>query len=218
MNKITSLSTLLATLIVFSAAYAEVGFSGDATIVSTYFWRGVKQFDGAALKGTAEFANGPIAVGYWISSMSNGIAVETDPYVSLTLPTGPVESSVGATIYTYDFFAKEEYTVYEVFGSAGVGPLSATFFFTPEQQDGDIESAYWLEVGAGTTAFGADLSATFGYGSYSAFVSPDDDAVASVLLSATKAVSEEVTIGWNWILGLNDGLDNGFFLSAGYGF
>jgi hypothetical protein len=219
MKKMTMIITvLLVAIFMFSSLYAEVGFSGDATVVSTYFWRGVKQFNGAALQGTAEFAHGPLAFGYWTSSMGETYAVETDPYISLALPTGQIESSVGATIYSYDFFAKEEYTVYEVFGSVGVGPISASYYFAPEQQDGDIESVYWLEVGCESAACGADLGATFGYGSYSAFMSPKEDAVASVLLSASKAVSEEVAVSWNWILGVNDGMDNGFYLSAAYGF
>jgi hypothetical protein len=205
-------------LLMFSSVYAEVGFSGDATVVSTYFWRGVKQFNGSAMQGTAEFVSSPIAVGYWISTMSGDLAVETDPYISISIPTGPVETSVGGTIYSYDFFAKEAYTIYEVFGSVGFGPLSASYYLTPEQRDGDVTSVYWLEVGAGTAAFGADLSATFGFGDYSAFMSPEDETVSTLLLFASKSVSDKVTVSWNWIMGLNDGMDNGFFLSAGYGF
>ena len=219
MKKITmAFAILMVALLMFSSVYAEIGFSGDATVVSTYFWRGVKQFNGSALQGTAEFASGPIAVGYWISTMGGDMAVETDPYFSVAIPTGPVETSVGATIYSYDFFAKEAYTVYEVFGSVGFGPLSASYYMTPKQQDGDIASVYWLEVGAETAAFGADLSATFGFGDYSAFMSPEDETVSTLLLSASKSVSEEVTVSWNWIMGLNNGMDNGFFLSASYGF
>ena len=214
----TGLAIIFLSLTLFSSAYAEIGFSGDATVVSTYFWRGVKQFDGSAMQGTAEFSKSSVAVGFWVSSMADGIAVETDPYFSISLPTGSVESSIGGTIYTYDFFAKEEYTVYEIFGSAAFGPASASFYYTPEQQDGDIESVYWLELGLGTTKCGADLSATLGYGSYSAFMSPEDDKVATLLLSAGKSVSDNVDVSWNWIAGLSDGMDNGFFLSASYGF
>lgn len=212
------LAVCVVVLLMFSSGYAKVGFSGDATVVSTYFWRGVKQFNGAALQGTAEFTSGPLAVGYWISTMGGDVAVETDPYLSIAMPTGPIETSVGATIYSYDFFAKEEYTVYEVFGSTGFGPLSASFYYTPEQRDGDVKIVYWLEAGAKAAAFGADMGVAFSYGSYSAFMSPEDDVVATVLFSASKAVSEDVTVSWNWVMGIDGSLDDGFFLSAGYGF
>ena len=116
---------------------AELGFSGDATLVSTYVWRGITQFNGAAMQGTAEFSYGALAVGYWISTMQGGVAVETDPYVGVSLPTGPVETSIGATIYSYHFFARQEYTVYEVFASAGYGPVRASFYYTPKQNEVD---------------------------------------------------------------------------------
>lgn len=218
MKTIKSIASLLMIAVFWGASYGEIGFGGDVTVVSTYFWRGVKQFDGAALQSTAELSSGPLAVGYWVSSMSGGIAVETDPYVSLRLPTGSIESSIGATVYSYDFFAKEEYTVYELFGSAGFGPLNATYYFTPEQQDGSVTSVYWFEVGVETTAFGADLGATLGAGSYSAFVSPEKASVSTLLLRASRSVSDEVTVAWNWVVGINSSTDNGFFLSAGYGF
>jgi len=101
------LVVMLALIFAIGGSAAELSFSGDASLVSTYVWRGVTQFNGAAMQGTAEFGYGALAVGYWISTMSGPAAVETDPYIGLTLPTGPIESSVGATVYSYDFFAKK---------------------------------------------------------------------------------------------------------------
>lgn len=200
---------------------AELGFSGDATLVSTYVWRGINQFNGAAMQGTAELSYGALAVGYWISTMQGGVAVETDPYVGVSLPTGPVETSIGATIYSYDFFARQEYTVYEIFASAGYGPVSASFYYTPKQNEVDgvyvvDEAVYWLELMAGTSVLGADLAATLGLGSYSA--ASADDSVTNLLLTAGKSVSDAVAVSWNWNVALSDGLDNTFFMTASYGF
>ena len=220
MKRITAILVMVLALTMAVQA-AEIGFSGDATLVSTYVWRGKTQFEGAAMQGTAEFSYGALAVGYWISTMQGGVAVETDPYIGVSLPTGPIESAIGATIYSYDFFERQEYTVYELFVSAGYGPVSASFYYTPKQNEVDgayvVEDAvYWIEVGAGTTLLGADLAATLGLGSYSAPAS--DENVTNLLLTAGKSVSDAVSVSWNWNIAISETLDNMFFMTASYGF
>jgi len=207
---------------------AEIGFSGDVTVVSTYVFRGLKQFDGAALQGTGDFSYGPVNVGFWVSSFNNALSVETDPYISVTLPTGDLETSVGAYLFSYDFFSKREYSIYEFFATAGYGALSGSFYFTPKQdyKEGDetvqlvSDALYWVELSAGTTFKGADLSATIGYGTFSAFFTTGDaeKAAANLLLSAGKNLSENLSVSWNWGIALDDYTDNIFFLRAGYGF
>jgi hypothetical protein len=173
------------------------------------------------MQGTAEFSYGIVSVGMWSSSMQGDIAVETDPYIGVALPTGPVETSVGATIYSYDFFTTPG-SVYEIFASAGYGPGSVSFYFTPEQQDGDQASVYWLELAAGGSVMGADLSAGLGFGTYSdwTYTGEDPEAVATLLLSASKSVTENLSVSWNYAYPLSDDddLGNVFFFTAGYGF
>jgi len=215
--KITTTILLLFLALSLSAQAADIGFAGDVTGVSTYVWRGVKQFDGASLQGTAEFSYGIVSVSYWIAGLNwEEVPVETDYYIGVSLPTGPVETSAGATLYSFDHFAKAEYTVYEIYASLGLGPASLGFFYSPSQDNLD-ESVYWLELGGGTTFKGADLSATLGYGTYSNFVNDSDDAVATLLLGAGKTMGD-FAVSWNWAVGLSEGMSNTFYLSAGYGF
>lgn len=196
---------------------AELSFSGDASLVSTYVWRGVTQFNGAAMQGTAEVGYGALAIGYWISTMGGPMAAETDPYIGLTLPTGPIETSVGATVYSYDFFAKKGYTVYEVFASAGFGPLGVSLYYTPTQDDpGVTDALYWVEVSAGSSVMGADVSATLSFGNYSALST--DESASNLLLSASKAVSEAIAVSWNWNIALTDGPGNAFFMGLSHAF
>ena len=153
--------------------------------------------------------------------MQGEFTVETDPYIGLLLPTGLVETSVGAAIYSYDFFTSPG-SVYEVYASAAYGPASIAFYFTPEQQDGDVPSVYWLELAAATSLVGAEWGAGLGYGSYSNWTYSGDtpDAVVTLLLSASKSVTEALSVGWNYALPLSDDddLSNVFFFTASYGF
>lgn len=201
-------------LVVLAGPAVAVEFSGDVTGVSTYVWRGVKQFDGVAMQGTASLTTGPVTVGFWSSTMHGPMEVETDPFVEIGLSTGDISTAIGATLYSYDFFAKAEYNVYEVYGALGYGPADVSFFYTPEQENRD-ESVYWLKVCGGTALLGADVSATLGYGTYS---SSTDDAVTTLTLSAGKSVSEHVVVSWNYSIGLSDELENIFFLAFGYSF
>jgi len=213
-------SLLVLTLVLMFAiggSAAELSFSGDASLVSTYVWRGVTQFNGAAMQGTAEIGYGALAVGYWISTMGGPMAVETDPYIGLTLPTGPIETSVGATVYSYDFFAKKGYTVYEVFASAGFGPFGVSFYYTPIQDGpGVTDALYWIEASAGSSFMGADVSATLSFGNYSATAA--DERAGNLLLSASKLLSESFAVSWNWNIALTDGPGNVFFMGLAHSF
>lgn len=228
MKKLRLLIFLTLLLAVTVVEAAEIGFSGDATLVSTYVWRGIKQFDGAALQGTGAFSYGPLTAGLWVSSFSGGIPVETDPYVSVALPTGDIQTSIGAALFSYDFFSKREYSIYELSATAAYGPFSGSFFFVPKQEftkDNETvqlvpDALYWIELTAGTTFKGADLSATLSYGTYSAFFTTGgaEETAAALLLSAGKSLTENLAVSWNWNLALDDYTDNIFFLKAGYSF
>ena len=208
------LCLLFVVLLAGSLAAAE--FSGDVTGVSTYVWRGVKQFNGVAMQGTASLTTGPVTVGLWTSTMGGPVEVETDPFVEIGLPTGDLSTAIGATLYSYDFFAESEYNVYEMYGGLGYGPVGVTLFYTPEQENMD-ESVYWLEFSGGTALLGADVSATLGYGTYS---SSTDGAVTTLLLSAGKSITDNIAVSWNYSIGLSDddNLENIFFLASSYSF
>ena len=121
-----ALVTIGALLVSFGTTFAQLEFSGDVTLVSTYIWRGIKQYNGPALQGTAGAGCGSLSFGLWYSSVNFGddTEVETDPFIEIALPTGSISTSIGATVYSYDFFEtfndKADYE-YEVFGKIGFG-------------------------------------------------------------------------------------------------
>jgi len=223
------LSGLIVLLLVsfINNSTAKVSFAGDVTGVSTYMWRGVKQYSGPALQGTASFSAGPVLFGLWTSSMSAGdIEVETDPYLEVALPTGSVTTALGVTVYSYDLFetfnADADYE-YEVYGKVGYGPLCLAAFFVPGQSSTENtpnESDYWLELSGKTTIAGADLGLVFGYGTYTAryLATPKKDAVSTLVFSAGKGLTDNTSIKWNYSLALDDDMDNCFWLTASYGF
>ena len=217
----------LLTFLSVSPLAAQVEFSGDATMVSTYVWRGVKQYSGPAMQGTAGFDYGIVSFGLWLSSVEFGdIEVETDPYIEIALPTGSISTSIGATIYSYDFFDTfnddADYE-YEVFGTAGYGPIGVAAYYVPSQSSTDNapeSSQYWVEVSGEASFMGADLSAVFGYGTYSSkwLATPKKDAVSTLALTAGKAVSEDIAVNWTYSLGLDDDMENILWMGFSYGF
>jgi hypothetical protein len=96
-NIVIGLTILLTTLPVS----AQVEFTGDLSIVSTYVWRGLKANNGPALQSTAAGSYGIFTLGFWGSSVNFGddVEVETDVFAELALPTGDLTSSIGATLF-----------------------------------------------------------------------------------------------------------------------
>jgi uncharacterized protein (TIGR02001 family) len=215
-----ALVTISALLVSFGTTNAQLEFSGDVTAVSTYVWRGIKQYNGPALQGTAGAAYGALSFGLWYSSVNFGddTEVETDPYIEVSLPTGSISTSIGATVYSYDFFESfndDADIEYEVFGKIGVGPIGLAAYYVPGQSSTENnlnESDYWIEVSAGTVVAGADLGAAFCYGTYSSkwLATPKKDAVSHVVLSAGRSISEIFSAGWNYSIALDDDMDNLF--------
>ncbi|MBN2008233.1 hypothetical protein JW960_02680 [candidate division KSB1 bacterium] len=219
MSKRINISILMLTLVLFSGSlFAQVEFSGDVTAVSNYVWRGVLA-DGAALQGTVSGAYKALSFGVWYSSV--GTSLETDPFVELTLPTGSISSSIGATAYSYDMkeFAPGVTAEYELFATVGAGPLGVSAYFVPSQKstDGGLnESLYWIEASTGMTALGADWGITYAYGTYS--VRAIEDATSLIALSATKSLSDALSISYNYSLGVDDELDDVVWVGVGYSF
>jgi uncharacterized protein (TIGR02001 family) len=210
----------------------DISFTGDITGVSTYVWRGVKQNNGTALQSTADFAYGALSVGLWMSSIDFGgdTETETDPYVSLSLPTGAMETSIGVTIYSYDLFStfnSDADAEYELFANAGTGALSLSGYFVPDQSSTKSnlnDSQYWLELSINKTTAGADLSAKLGYGTYSSkfLTEPNGnelkDPVTHLVLSAAKTVNKSLSVNWNYSIGFDDAMEDIFWLGCSFGF
>ena len=229
MKKLTLvLAGVLVLISISGKANAQVEFSDDVTMVSTYVWRGVKQYNGPALQGTASFKLGAMSFGVWATSIDFGddIEIESDPFVELTLPTGALESSIGATIYTYDFFEtfnNDADFEYEVFAKIGVGPIGLAGYFVPSQASTKKnlnESDYWLEASTSCKLSSTELAMMFGYGTYSSkwLSEAKKNGVGNLVLTASRSLTEALTVSYNYSFGLDNQMENVLFLALGYSY
>ena len=227
----TALFLISAAFVLLSAAagYGQVSFAGNLSGVSTYVWRGIKANNGPALQADASFTYGIFTLGTWTSSVNFGddVEVETDPYFSFGLPTGNLSTSLGLTVYMFDFrtfnrFADAEYELFAQFAYDIVG---LDVYFLPAQnstKEDDIRSLYWLELSAAGAWMGADLSAVVAYGTYSSrwmVEGPSKDPRALLVLSAARPVSDAFSVFWTGSLDIfNSGFENIFYFGGSYSF
>ncbi len=208
---------------------AQLKFSGDVTAVSTFTWRGVKQFNGNALQGTANLSINVFSLGFWVSSVSfgsDGPSVESDLFFEIALPSGgEISSTIGATAFTYDLFdrfnddAKQEI---EIYGKVGIGSFAAAVFFVPSQpstKNNLNHSDYWVELSTQANALNADFGAMLGFGTYSSkyLPEPQKEPVYHLVLSAAKPVMESLSAGMSLSLGLSKELSNLFWIYLSVG-
>jgi uncharacterized protein (TIGR02001 family) len=215
-------------IVVHTSLIAEVGFSGDISAISTYVWRGVKINNGPALQSTVEGSYGIFTLGFWGSSISVGdnTEVETDLYASVALPTGDLSTSLGATVYMLDFrqFNSTADAELELFASAEYRAFGLNIYYIPGQnsiKDDLNSSLYWLELTGSTQLFGADLSAQLGYGTYSSrWMSngPTKDAVALMVLSAGKSITDAISINWSYSFNIDGGFERIFYFGGTHSF
>jgi len=214
--------------ILFKEAKADIQFSGDVTGVSAYVWRGIKQFDGVALQGTVATSYKALSFGVWYSSVTFGPGtpfMETDPFIELSLSTGPLSSSIGSTIYSYDFksFNDQADYEYELFTKIGLGPAGLAFYFVPAQNSTKTDlndSYYWVEVSTSISTLGVDWGILYEFGTYSGrfLATPIDDPIGEFVISANKSISETIMICWSYSIPTSSELENNLNVSLGYFF
>ena len=236
MLKIKSKTVLIlsALLIIINSGFADsLAVFGDMTLVSTYVWRGIKQYDGVAMQGTVEGAYKCVSAGVWFSTVNFGEGspvMESDPYIVVNLPTGTMETSVGMNAYMYDFTrfgvdtsGKDILMEYELCASITYNMFGISAYFVPGQKNTegeDPESKYWLELSGETSLGSFNWSATLGYGTYSSrwLSTPKKDATGNLVISAAKNLSDDLSVNWNCSLGIDDDMDNYLWAGLGYGF
>jgi uncharacterized protein (TIGR02001 family) len=213
----------------FTAGYSQVSFSGALDGVSTYVWRGIKANNGPAIQADASFSYGIFSLGAWASSVNFGddVEVETDPYLAFALPTGDFSTTLGATVYMFDFRTFNQYAdaEFELFAQFAYGFLGLDGYFVPSQnstKEDAIRSLYWLELSAAASWMGADLAAVIAYGTYSSRWLPEGptkDPEALLVLTAAKPVSDEFSVFWTLSFdAFNSGFENIFYFGGSYAF
>ncbi len=212
-----------------SLLFAQIEFSGNVTGVSTYVWRGVKANNGPAMQGTGTITYKSFSLGLWSSSVNFGddVESETDPFIEITLPTGDISTSIGATVYMYDFnkFNDNADFELELYGTLDYKSLGLSLFYVPEQKstEGDANrSNYWIDISVSSPSLKiVDLSAVVGFGTYSSRwipAGPKKDPVCLLLLRVGKSVTENFAVDWYYSIDINSGFENIYYISAGYNF
>ena len=220
---ILCLAVLAAGAVLDGSFSHPLDFSGDVTMVSGYIWRGIRQSDGAEFQGTVIGACKSLSFGIWYSGV--GPSLETDPYVELALPTGALATSIGAAVYSYDFKtfnAGADYE-YELYARLGFGAFGLAGFYIPSQGSTEKEpndSPYWLEVSANKTFLDTEFGLTCGYGTYSSrwLSEPKKEAVGNLVLTTSRIIMENISVSYNYSIGLDSDMDDILFVTAGVSF
>ncbi len=208
-------------------AASPIEFGGDAAVVSSYVFRGVRQFDGIAFQGSAETRWKSLTAGFWASTCGSesDYAHETDFYLEAGFPAGPVSTTCGITAYSYDFgrFNETASLEFEISGEAVYKNLSASFSAVPPQhstRDGLVGAYYWAEMAWACTLYSMDWSLGYAFGTYSSrFLEyPREKAVCLFSVSASRKIFGPAVFSWNASLPAADALDNRFWMSLVFTF
>jgi hypothetical protein len=208
-------------------AAAPIQFGGSAAVVSSYVFRGVRQFDGIAFQGTAETQWKSLTAGFWASTCGSesDYAHETDFYLKTELTAGALTTAWGITAYSYDFgrFNETASLEFEISGEAVYKGLSADFFAVPPQNSTreDLAGAfYWAQIGWTCALVSMDWSLGYEFGTYSGrfLEHPREKAVGLFSISASRKIIEPLVFSWNASLPASAALDNQFWMSIVFTF
>jgi uncharacterized protein (TIGR02001 family) len=208
------------------SAVDSLKVSGDISLVSTYVWRGIRQFNGVAMQGSVNGSYAFLATGVWYSTVNFGDGspvLETDPYIKASYAFGDLNTAFGADLYTYDFTRFDTIGTdfeYDIFVNLGYKNFGLNIFYTPEQErikNNNPKSLYWFEASAITSRLGVDWTVLFAYGVYSSrFLStPKEEATGLVQLSVTKAVTANFSVTGNYSVGIDGDMKNHLWIKAG---
>ncbi|MHB2156280.1 hypothetical protein ACX8XN_18045 [Calditrichota bacterium GD2] len=201
-------------LIMFNGAlFSRVVSSFDLSGVTTYVWRGVKQFNGPALQGTATLIHKYVRTGLWVSSVNfdGNKEIETDPFVALNISVKNIEINTGVTFYSYDLFESfndnADYEI-EMFTDISYRILKLALFYVPPQastKNNLNRSDYWLEASVEQRVSSLIFNMVYGYGTYSSkfLASPKKEAVANLVVGLKKNLTENYAVSWNFSKGFN---------------
>ncbi|MBN2029573.1 hypothetical protein JW824_04950 [bacterium] len=226
-NGVRSMLVLVMVLLVL--VLADVSFSeefcmsGDFTWVSTYIWRGIRQFEGNTLQGIISGNWKYLSFGVWYSSVSfgDGTLMETDPFLNLSFNKGSLSGGIGMTYYSYDFKKWNGYADHEIelAVNAGFSPVGISIYYIPKQAStkGDLKcSNYWIELSSASNTLDMHWGIIIGYGTYSSryLEMPKKEAIGNVTLSAQKEVIDQLTVGWYYEIPFRTDLENSFWISC----
>jgi len=168
-------AVLLAMGMMTSAAQAEdMAVSGDIGAYSQYVWRGVEQtVNSTAVQGDLGVSMGGLSAGVWFSNTYPAGApqyagkdvVEFDWTIDYSGDIGDTGMgySVGGIGYTYLYDSASNFP--ELYAGLSYGPVSLTGYYTisDSQSKAYLAGDMWIDLGAGTSVAGFDVSGTVSY-------------------------------------------------------
>jgi len=168
-------AALLAMGMMTSVAQAEeTSVSGDIGVYSQYVWRGVEQtVNSTAVQGDLGVSMGGLSAGVWFSNTYPAGApqylgkdvVEFDWTVDYSGDIGDtgLGYSVGGIAYTYLYDSASNFP--ELYAGLSFGPASLTAYYTvsDSQNKAYLAGDMWIDLGAGTSVAGFDVSGTVSY-------------------------------------------------------
>jgi len=168
-------AALLAMGMMTSVAQAEdVAVSGDIGAYSQYVWRGVEQtVNSSAVQGDLGVSMGGLSAGVWFSNSYPASApqylgkdtVEFDWTLDYSGDIGDtgLGYSVGGIGYTYLYDSASNFP--ELYAGLSYGPASLTAYYNvaDSQNKAYLAGDMWIDLGAGTSVAGFDVSGTVSY-------------------------------------------------------
>jgi len=172
--KFTTAALLAMGMMTSTAQAEETSVSGDIGVYSQYVWRGVEQtVNSTAVQGDLGVSMGGLSAGVWFSNTYPAGApqyagkdvVEFDWTVDYSGEIGDtgLGYSVGGIAYTYLYDSASNFP--ELYAGLSYGPVSLTGYYTvsDSQNKAYLAGDMWIDLGAGTSVAGFDVSGTVSY-------------------------------------------------------
>lgn len=149
-----------------SAPTQAADVSGDLGIYSQYVWRGMAQGKaGTSVQGDyGTDLGGGLSGNVWFATpidAGQNSQTEFDWTLDYSGEMGDLGYSVGYIYYSYLNGAAAN--TGEIYAGLGYGPVSATYYYAVNSNNGGWKKGSYLSLGVGTDAAGFDLGATFGF-------------------------------------------------------
>lgn len=180
-------------------------FQGNAAVTSSYVFRGIRQFKGAAYQGMMEGKLSRFTAGFWFSSVQfeTDWSHETDFYSKYNFKISRLEGAAGVTVYAYDFYRYNSTAdrEFEFFGNFTYGMLSLGVYVVPGQPSTRNDPApnnYWMELAIARSFKSLDWIFGINRGTYSSryLENPQKDAVGTLTISASRKISDSIALSW----------------------
>ena len=157
MKKVAHIASglILATSAMILSSTASAQLTGNVSVSNNYIWRGLTQTTNLpAVSGGLDWASdGGFYVGTWVSNVQydsdDAYSYEHDLYAGFAGEAGDISYDIGYLYYNYD--ANAGYDFSEIYGSIGIGNLSASVYLLtsaepdegPGEDFGFASASYW---------------------------------------------------------------------------